>query len=79
MTTDFNQQVLHRLAELGLSLRESPPPPAGQYAPFRLHRGFGFLAAQTSGYDGAFLGRVGQELTLEQGQRAAERAARPSV
>ena len=75
MNTDSDQQVLRRLAELGLSLPDSPPPPAGQYVPFRLHAGIGFLAAQTSGYDEDFRGQVGQELTLRQGQLAAQRAA----
>ncbi len=75
MTTHIDQDVFRRLADLGLSLPESPPAPAGQYVPFRLHNGMGFLAAQTSGYDEAFRGQVGRELTLAQGQLAAQRAA----
>jgi len=34
--------------------------------------GIGSPAAQTSGYDNSFSGQVGNALTLEQGQKAAE-------
>jgi hypothetical protein len=75
MNTTFTNDVIARLAELGLELPQNPPPPAGDYAAFRLHGGIGFLAAQTSGYDGKFSGQVGRALTLVQGQEAAQRAA----
>jgi len=75
MNTTFTNEVIIRLAELGLELPKNPPPPAGNYAPFRLHAGIGFLAAQTSGYDGKFSGQVGSALTLTQGQEAAQRTA----
>ncbi|MBC8137130.1 MAG: RidA family protein [Fibrella sp.] len=75
MTTDFTTQVLRRLNEKGLELPASPPPPAGQYEPFRLHHGMGFLAAQTPGSDPYLRGRVGQELTIEEGRKAAEISA----
>lgn len=75
MSTNFTNDVTVRLAELGLELPKNPPPPAGDYSPFRLHAGIGFLAAQTSGYDGKFNGQVGGVLTLPQGQEAAQRAA----
>lgn len=72
MASTFTTEVLHRLRERGLELPDAPPPPAGQYEPFRLHNGIGFLAAQTPGYDPALRGRVGRELTPEQGRKAAE-------
>ena len=75
MIQTFTIEAIQRLAELGMALPQDPPPPAGDYAPYRLFNGIGFLAAQTSGYDGSFQGQVGRDLTLEQGQKAAERAA----
>lgn len=75
MDQSYTQEVLGRLAELGPELPTNPPPPAGDYAPFRLLNGIGFLAAQTSGYDGKYQGQVGRDLTLQQGREAAARAA----
>ena len=75
MNRNFTNDVIVRLAELGLELPQNPLPPAGDYAPFRLHAGIGFLSAQTSGYDGKFSGQVGSVLTLTQGQEAAQKAA----
>ena len=75
MTTITTGDVIARLRERGLELAPAPPPPAGLYEPFRLHRGTGYLAAQVPGYNGVFGGRVGAELTLEQGQAAAQSAA----
>lgn len=68
--------VQTRLAQLGLSLPEELPLPAGAYEPFRLSNGFGSLSAQVPGYGPeAPVGRVGLELTLAQGVHAAERSA----
>lgn len=67
--------VLQRLRERGWEMPLSPPAPAGHYEPYRLHNGIGFLAAQTPGYNPDLQGRVGVELTLEQGKQAAEIAA----
>lgn len=65
-----------RLAALGLSLPTDLPPPAGDYEPFRLVQGFGSLSAQVPGYGpDAPVGRIGAELTLEQGRVAARDAA----
>jgi len=72
MDETFTDGVFRRLQELGLELPSSPPPPGGNYEPFRLHRGFGFLAAETPGYDPELSGRVGLKLTLEQGRKAAQ-------
>jgi enamine deaminase RidA (YjgF/YER057c/UK114 family) len=73
---NFTDQVLERLVVRGLALPKDLPKPAGLYEPFRLHNGTGYLAAQVPGYgpDG-LTGRVGVELSVEQGRRAAERAA----
>lgn len=68
--------VRRRLAELGLELPE-PPPPAGAYVPCRIAHGIGFLAAQFPARAGRLVlqGRVGVELTPEQGAEAARLAA----
>ena len=72
----FTTQALDRLHALGLALPANPPAPAGAYVAFRLDRGFGTLAAQVPGYGpDALTGRVGHELTPEQGILAAQRAA----
>ncbi len=72
----FTSSVLARLQELGLSLPQ-PAPPAGMYEAFRLHRGVGFLASQFPSRDGAYVlqGRLGAELSVEQGREAARLAA----
>ena len=71
----YTKVVFKRLKALSLELPENPPPPAGEYAAYRLHAGFGFLAAQTSGYEGRFIGSVGHAISLEQGRLAAQTAA----
>src|SRR5215813_13200109 len=75
MRMSYTQEVFKRLKALSLALPENPPPPAGEYSVYRLHAGFGFLAAQTSGYDGRFKGSVGHAISLEQGRLAAQTAA----
>lgn len=67
--------VQERLTRVGVDWPTSAPHPAGNYVPFRLHNGIGFLAAQTSGLDGLFSGQVGRDLSVEIGQKAAARAA----
>src|SRR5262249_30472529 len=65
-----------RLAELGLVIPTELPPLAGAYEPFRLINGYGSLAAQVPGYGPeAPRGRVGAELTVEQGRLAARTCA----
>jgi enamine deaminase RidA (YjgF/YER057c/UK114 family) len=73
---ESTEDVLRRLHEHGLELPE-PGPPAGAYEPFRLHAGVGYLAAQLPSRAGryVFLGRVGAELTPEEGYKAAQLAA----
>jgi hypothetical protein len=76
----FSNDVEGRLAELGLVLPAELPPPAGAYEPFRLINGWGTLAAQVPGYGPeAPRGRVGAELTFEQGRRAARMSALNSL
>ncbi len=74
--SSFTTQVLTRLVERGLAL-PTPSPPAGRYEPFRLQHGTGYLAAQFPSRDGKSVlqGRVGQELSVEQGREAAALAA----
>ena len=68
----MNGRIEARLAELGLTL-----PPAGKplfsYQPVVIAKDFAFVAGQPPvlGSERPFLGRVGAELTLEQGQAAA--------
>lgn len=72
----FPDIVVERLAQRGLSLPSDLPKPAGAYEPYRLWRGTGYLAAQVPGYGpGSFSGRVGAELTLDEGRQAAAKAA----
>jgi enamine deaminase RidA (YjgF/YER057c/UK114 family) len=73
---ESTEDILRRLREHGLELPE-PSPPGGAYEPFRLHAGVGYLAAQLPSRAGryVFLGRVGAELTPEQGREAAQLAA----
>ena len=68
----FTSGVLARLKDRGLAL-PVPAPPAGKYDPFRLARGTGYLAAQLPSREGRYVlqGRVGAELTLEEGRQAA--------
>ena len=63
-------------AGLGICLPD-PPPPAGNYQPVTIRNGLGFVSGQVPVRDGRllFTGRVGIELTPEQGKAAAELAA----
>lgn len=55
----------------------APPAPVGGYAPVVIRRGIGFVSGQFPIRDGAlaFRGRVGLDLSLEQGRAACEIAA----
>jgi enamine deaminase RidA (YjgF/YER057c/UK114 family) len=68
--------VEDRLAELGLEL---PPPPTAvaSYVPVRVQGELAFVSGQIPMVDGAMLhaGRLGAEVTVEQGQEAARRCA----
>lgn len=67
---------LAKLAERGLSLPE-PPKPGGSYESVRVVGGVGYVAAQFPfiGDELTFKGRLGRELTTEDGYRAAELCA----
>src|SRR5215470_11607651 len=76
MPMSFTKAVTERLSARGLAIPNNLPKPAGVYAPYRLWRGTGYLAAQVPGYGpGSFPGRLGAELTLDEGREAAAKAA----
>jgi enamine deaminase RidA (YjgF/YER057c/UK114 family) len=68
--------IEERLAELGIEL---PPAavPLASYVPVRLVDGQAFVSGQVPLADGrpTVLGKVGADLTIEQGQEAARRCA----
>jgi len=68
--------VLFNLASRGLSL-PAPPKPGGAYVPVRVIGGVAYVAAQfpIRADGGAFRGRLGRELSTEDGYRAAELCA----
>ena len=68
--------VIANLAERNLSLPE-PPKPGGAYESVRVVGGIAYVAAQFpfQGNNLAFRGRLGRELTTEDGYRAAELCA----
>ncbi len=68
--------AITRLAEKGLSLPE-PPKPGEAYDPVRVLGGIAYVAAQFPFRDGApvYRGRLGRELTTQDGYRAAELCA----
>ncbi len=70
------RDIKEKLAELGFEL-PSPSPPAANYSPFRRAGQLVFISGQLPISDGKlqFTGKVGGELTLEEGQRAAELCA----
>jgi enamine deaminase RidA (YjgF/YER057c/UK114 family) len=76
MDMSATRAVELRLQSLGLALPD-PPLPAGSYAPVLEHHGIGFVSGQFPFYGRALShqGRIGRELTEEQGQQAARIAA----
>lgn len=72
MTNDIES----RLAELGIILPEVPAPVAN-YVPFVIAGPLVFISGQITMWEGElkFLGKVGADLTLEQGQDAARLCA----
>jgi enamine deaminase RidA (YjgF/YER057c/UK114 family) len=69
-------EVEARLAHRGLKLPQ-PPRPAGRYAPWMMANGLLFISGQVPLRDGRveFRGRVGAELSEEEGTEAARLAA----
>jgi len=54
----------------------APPQPVGLYEPFTRHNDLVFLSAISSARDGTMVtGKVGRDLTLDEGREAARRAA----
>lgn len=68
MTSETEQ----RLEQLGIRLPE-PAAPAGSYVPFLIVGDVVYMAGQTTRIDGNMqhVGKVGRELTVEQGRAAA--------
>ena len=69
-------QIEQRLAELGITL---PPPgaPGGNYVPFVVVGDLAFMAGQVAREAGKmkYVGKVGRDLTIEQGHAAARLCA----
>ena len=65
-----------RMKELGITLPPAPAP-AANYIPWVISQGMVFIAGQIPTKDGkpAYVGKVGKELTVEQGQEAARACA----
>jgi enamine deaminase RidA (YjgF/YER057c/UK114 family) len=65
-------RIAARLAELGIDLPE-PPRPVAAYVPFAVAGGLVFVSGQVSALPGGpkYQGRVGEQLTVEQGKAAA--------
>ncbi|MEE8516453.1 MAG: RidA family protein [Alphaproteobacteria bacterium] len=72
----MSNDIESRLAELGIILPEVPAPVAN-YVPFVIAGPLVFISGQITMWDGElkFLGKVGADLTLEQGQDAARLCA----
>lgn len=63
------------LTAIGLSLPDAPKP-AANYEPFVIHDGLLYVSGQISaGPDGLILGRLGDDMTTEDGARAARACA----
>jgi len=66
--------VEERLSALGLTLPDAPSP-AANYVPFYMAQGFLFISGQLSAVgEDAVKGKLGADVNLEQGQRAAQLA-----
>jgi enamine deaminase RidA (YjgF/YER057c/UK114 family) len=67
--------VLDRLAAVGITLPDARPPVAN-YVPFVITGNLLFISGQVSVTpDGLIKGRLGEDMTLEQGQQAARACA----
>lgn len=69
-------EVQNRLEELGIQL-STPPEPAASYVPARQTGNLLYVSGQDCRKDGVLVyeGKVGSDLTVEQGQEAARQAA----
>lgn len=73
-------EILERLADLGHEL-PSPPRPVASYVPVRIAGGTAYVAGQVAIIDGVVSspGLLGREVTVADGQAAAQRAALQSL
>lgn len=69
-------RIEDRLAALGLELPR-PPIPVANFLPFRRHGDLVFLAGQVNEWNGTvpYVGKLGREFDLAQGQQAAQLCA----
>lgn len=69
-------RIEERLAALGLAL-PTPPTPIANFLPFRVEGSLVFLAGQVNEWNGTvpYVGKLGRELELEDGQKAAQLCA----
>ena len=69
-------QIEARLGKLGIVLSDAPAPVAN-YVPYVVHGSLVFVSGQIPFVDGklSFIGTLGDDLTLEDGQKAARRCA----
>jgi enamine deaminase RidA (YjgF/YER057c/UK114 family) len=69
-------KIEQRLAELGITL-PAPGSPAGSYVPFVAVGDIVYMSGQVTRVDGKmkYVGKVGKDLTVEQGQAAARTCA----
>ncbi len=75
MTSENTMSHEDKLADLGLSLPEAASPVAN-YVPFVISGNLVFISGQISKIgDNAIGGRLGEELTVEEGQEAARLSA----
>lgn len=72
----MTSRIDQRLAELGISL-PAPGAPGGNYVPYVQAGALLYMAGQVCRADGkmAYAGKVGRELTVEEGQKAARLCA----
>lgn len=70
-----SEQIESGLARMGLSLPDAPKP-AANYEPFVVHDGLLYVSGQISaGPDGLITGRLGDDMTTDQGAEAARACA----
>ena len=69
-------QIEARLGELGIVLSDAPAPVAN-YVPYVVHGSLVFVSGQIPFVDGelGFIGTIGDDLSLEDGQKAARTCA----
>ncbi len=75
MSGELTQKIEAKLSELGLALPDAPKP-AANYEPFVIHSGLLHVSGQiAAGPDGLITGRLGDDMTTEEGAKAAQACA----